>query len=87
MSSLLLPLFVKLPKVVQGYADRVLRHGAVIRRILNQTAPKTDVLHRHYVGLNEGDVAGGLVKIQEALAELMPNAQQARLGGLQSVAK
>jgi len=33
---------------------------AVLRRILNHTAPKTDVLHRHFVGLNEGDVVGAL---------------------------
>ena len=44
---------------------------AVLRRILNHTAPKTDVLHRHYVGLNERDVAAALVAIQEDLVELM----------------
>lgn len=38
------------------------------RRILNSTAPKSDVLHRHYVGL---DVAGAMVKIQEALLWLL----------------
>jgi hypothetical protein len=35
--------------------------------MLNHTAPKTDVLHRHYVGLSEADVVDGLVAIQEAL--------------------
>ena len=69
-------LFVKLPKAGQGYADRVLRHGAVLRRILNHTAPKGDVLHRHYVGLNEGDVVVGLVKIQTELTNLMRNDHQ-----------
>jgi hypothetical protein len=44
---------------------------AVLRRILNHTAPKTDVLHRHYVGLNEGDVLAGLIAVQEAEVELM----------------
>ena len=44
---------------------------AVLRRILNHTAPKTDVLHRHYVGLDEGDVLIGLVAIQEALVGMM----------------
>jgi hypothetical protein len=38
---------------------------AVLRRILNDTAPKTDMLHRHYVGLNDGDVATGLLSIQD----------------------
>lgn len=37
---------------------------AVLRRILNHTAPKTDVLNRHYVGLTEGDIHKGFVKIQ-----------------------
>lgn len=37
---------------------------AVLRRILNHTAPKTDVLNRHYVGLTERDIHKGLVKIQ-----------------------
>ncbi|WP_342617109.1 hypothetical protein [Rhodoferax sp. GW822-FHT02A01] len=49
---------------------------AVLRRILNHTAPKTDVLHRHYVGLNEGDVAGALKLIQEALCGLLVHARQ-----------
>ena len=44
---------------------------AVLRRILNHTAPKTDVLHRHYVGLNEADVAGALAGVQEALVGMM----------------
>jgi hypothetical protein len=41
------------------------------RRILNHTAPNTDVLNRHYVGLNEGDVLDGLVAIQGASTGLM----------------
>ena len=49
---------------------------AVLRRILNHTAPKTDVLHRHYVELNESDVAGALMKIQDALLGLMKDARQ-----------
>ena len=53
---------------------------AVLRRILNHTAPKSDVLHRHYVGLSTGDVAGAMVGIQEALVGLMGNAHQC-LGG------
>ena len=49
---------------------------AVLRRILNHTAPKTDVLHRHYVVLSEGDVLDGLVKIQDALTSMMRNDPQ-----------
>jgi hypothetical protein len=44
---------------------------AVLRRILNHTAPKSDVLHRHYVGLCGADVAGALIQIMETLTELM----------------
>ena len=40
----------------------------VLRRILNHTAPKTDVLNRVYVGLGVGDVADRLERIQRALA-------------------
>ena len=44
---------------------------AVRRHIFNHTAPNTDVLHRYYVGLNEGDVVSALVAIQDGLTELM----------------
>lgn len=44
---------------------------AVLRRILNHTAPKSDVVHRHYVGLISGDVDEALVQIQEALIGLL----------------
>ena len=46
---------------------------AVLRRILNHTAPKTDVLHRHYVGLGGVDVSEALVEIQTELRRLMIN--------------
>ena len=45
----------------------------MMRQILKHTAPKTDVLLRYYVGLNESDVVDGLVKIQEALFGLVGN--------------
>jgi len=45
---------------------------AVLQRILNHTAPtKSDVLYRHYFGLNSGDVAGAMAQIQHALIGLM----------------
>lgn len=46
------------------------RHGvadAILRRILNHAPKRGDVLHRHYVSLDAGDVAGPLHEIQTAL--------------------
>ncbi|MEZ7847908.1 MAG: hypothetical protein QMB14_00885 [Polaromonas sp.] len=43
----------------------------MLRRIVNHTAPKSDVLHRHYAGLCEADVAGAMVQIQASLTGLM----------------
>jgi integrase len=60
-----------LRKLVATVGEKLELGDAVLRRILNHTAPKGDVLHRHYVGLNEGDVAVGLVKVQEALVGLL----------------
>jgi hypothetical protein len=52
------------------------------RRILNHTAPKSNVLHRHYVGLSTGDVAGALVGIQVVLAEANRRCLLERLSAL-----
>jgi integrase len=60
-----------LRKLVATVGEKLALGDAVLRRILNHTAPKTDVLHRHYIGLGGADVAGGLVQIQETLVELM----------------
>ncbi len=65
-----------LRKLVATVGEKLGLGDAVLRRILNHTAPKGDVLHRHYVGLSEADVAGGLMQIQEALVGLMRNAHQ-----------
>ncbi len=43
-----------LRKLVATIGERLGLGDAVLRRILNHTAPKTDVLHRHYVGLGDG---------------------------------
>ena len=40
---------------------------AVMRRILNHTPPKSDVMHRHYVALGCADIASDLEKVQAAL--------------------
>lgn len=45
----------------QGVAD------AILRRILGHAPKRGDVLHRHYVSLDAGDVAGPLEQIQAAL--------------------
>ena len=65
-----------LRKMMATVGEKLELGDAVLRRILNHTAPKTDVLHRHYVGLNDADVAGAMVKIQDALTVLMRNAHQ-----------
>ena len=43
---------------------------------LNHTPPKTDVLHRHYVGLSDEDVADGLKRIQDELGRTMQDVHQ-----------
>jgi integrase len=65
-----------LRKLVATVGEKLGLGDAVLRRILNHTAPKSDVLHRHYVGLAAGDVAGALVRIQDALRAMMRNAHQ-----------
>lgn len=53
-----------LRKLVATVGEKLGISDAVLRRIPNHTAPRTDVLHRHYVGLSDGDVAVALAKIQ-----------------------
>lgn len=49
----------------------------VLHRIVNHTAPKTDVLHRHYVGwVRVGDVLEPMVRIQVALVALLGDAHR-----------
>lgn len=47
-----------LRKLVATVGEKLGLSSAVLRRILNHTAPKTDVLHRHYVGLLLSQVLG-----------------------------
>jgi integrase len=56
-----------LRKMLATIGQKLTVSDAVMRRILNHTAPKADVMHRHYVSLTAEDVAGDLVSIQEAL--------------------
>jgi integrase len=60
-----------LRKLVATVGEKLKVGDAVLRRILNHTAPKGDVLHRHYVGLGLGDVLEPLVLIQTELGRLM----------------
>jgi hypothetical protein len=60
-----------LRKLVATVGEKLGLGDAVLRRILNHTAPNTDVLHRHCVGLNDGDVESALVQIQMNLTGLM----------------
>lgn len=50
-----------LRKLVATVGEKFWLGDAVLRRILNHTVPKTDVLHRHCVGLNDRDTAKALV--------------------------
>jgi len=60
-----------LRKVLATVGERVGVGDTALRRILNHTAPKSDVLHKHYVSLSVLDVAEPLRLIQEALIEMM----------------
>lgn len=43
----------------------------MLRRILNHTAQRGDVLHRHYVQLGSEDIQAPLVLIQAELVRLL----------------
>lgn len=53
-----------------GFSD------AIMRRILNHVAKRSDTLHRHYVALCEADVSAPLTAIQERLEQLMSTETQ-----------
>ena len=65
-----------LRKLVGTTGEKLDLSSAVLRRVLNHTAPKSDVLHRHYVSLNESDVAGAMVQIQDTLLGLLGDIHQ-----------
>ena len=60
-----------LRKMVATVGQKMGISDAALRRILNHTAAKTDVLNRHYVGLTSEDVLEGLQRIQDELNTLM----------------
>lgn len=59
-----------LRKLLATTGERLKVGDAVLRRILNHTAPKSDVLHKHYVSLAVEDVRPALMLIQHELAEM-----------------
>lgn len=60
-----------LRKLVATTGERLGLGAAVLRRILNHTPPKSDVLYRHYVCLGVEDIRESLRSIQEELQRLM----------------
>jgi len=60
-----------LRKLLATTGERLSVGDAVLRRILNHTVKRSDVLHRHYVSLGLLDIREPLVAIQHALEELM----------------
>ncbi len=59
-----------LRKLVATTGERLGLGDAVLRRILNHTPPKSDVLHRHYVSLGVEDIREPLGLIQVELGRL-----------------
>ena len=59
-----------LRKLLATTGERLKVGDAVLRRILNHTAPKSDVLHKHYVSLDVEDVRPALVMIQRELVNI-----------------
>lgn len=60
-----------LRKMVATVGQKLGLGDAVLRRILNHTAPKTDVLNRHYVRLTRANVRGDLDRIQVEMDAMM----------------
>lgn len=58
-----------LRKLLATTGQKLNINDGVMRRILNHTAPKTDVMHRHYVSLTTADIAEDLERIQAQLLE------------------
>lgn len=60
-----------LRKMLATVGERLQVGDAVLRRILNHTAPKSDVTHRVYVSLGVTDIAEPLRRVQLVLLEMM----------------
>lgn len=64
-----------LRKLVATAGERLAVGDAVLRRILNHTPQKSDVLHRHYVQVNVEQLRNALERIQSELFQLMSASQ------------
>lgn len=60
-----------LRKLLATVGERLGVSDAVLRRILNHTPQKGDVLHRHYVQLGVEDVRGALERMQVEVSGLV----------------
>lgn len=60
-----------LRKLLATTGEKLGFSAAIMRRILNHTAKRSDTLYRHYISLNEADIHDSLVAIQERLDSLM----------------
>lgn len=60
-----------LRKLLATVGEKLNVGDGTLRRILNHTPPKADVLHRHYVGLEASDIAEAMQRIQQQLDLLM----------------
>jgi|SRR5665647_512281 len=65
-----------LRKLVATVGETLGLGDTALRRILNHTAPKSDVLHRHYVSLDVVDGGEPLERIQTALLTLLTDSRQ-----------
>lgn len=64
-----------LRKMVATAGERLGIGDAVLRRILNHTPPRGDVLHRHYVTISVEDIREPLERVQAELASMVKEAQ------------
>lgn len=60
-----------LRKLLATTGEKLGFSAAIMRRILNHTAKRSDTLYRHYISLNETDIHDSLVAIQERLDSMM----------------
>lgn len=63
-----------LRKLIATTGEQLNFSDAVMRRILNHKAKRSDTLHRHYVRLSTADIHDALMAIQERLLSRMQNA-------------
>lgn len=68
-----------LRKMLATTGERLKVGDAVLRRILNHTAPKSDTLHKHYVSLTVEDARPALMLIQDELTRMANCPSQANL--------